>query len=74
MLIRIFVLICLLLPGLFLLAFDKAHYTVTDFFQASVDWSDMKVSASVEEKLPRVVINTRDRDFGKEEVAFNISE
>lgn len=41
---------------------------------AVVDWSKGKVYISVKEKLSKVAVDSRDPDYGKESVAFNITE
>ncbi|NBU98455.1 MAG: hypothetical protein EBS19_09645 [Spirochaetia bacterium] len=45
-----------------------------DFFGAKINWNEMNVSFQVTEKLPRVIIDTKDIEYGKPGTAFNISE
>jgi hypothetical protein len=50
------------------------EYVSKDFFGAKINWTSMHVSFAITEKLPRVIIDTRDLDYGKPGTAFNISE
>ncbi len=45
-----------------------------DFFGAKINWNEMNVSYQATEKLPRVIIDTKDLEYGKPGTAFNISE
>lgn len=56
------------------LANDKSHLIMKDFFDTFVNWSTLQISLDVSEKLPRVIIDSDDSEYGKENTAFNISE
>jgi hypothetical protein len=57
-----------------LVSIVSLEYVSKDFFGAKINWTAMNVSFMVTEKLPRVIIDTRDLDYGKPGTAFNISE
>lgn len=45
-----------------------------DFFGTNVNWSKMEISIKVSEKIPRVIIDNSDPEYGKDNTAFNLSE
>jgi hypothetical protein len=49
-------------------------YKSTDFFGTVIDWTDLQITLPIVEKLPRVIIDNTDIDYGKDGTAFNISE
>ncbi|MBP7282533.1 MAG: hypothetical protein KBA66_13210 [Leptospiraceae bacterium] len=53
---------------------EKSQYITKDFFDTVVNWSLLQISLNVSEKLPRVIIDTEDSEYGKENTAYNISE
>ncbi|HMW05726.1 MAG TPA: hypothetical protein PK079_05980 [Leptospiraceae bacterium] len=73
MILRILALILLLLiiPSY---ANEKSQLIIKDFFDTVVNWSTMQISLNASEKLPRVIIDVDDPEYGKENTAYNISE
>lgn len=53
---------------------EKSQFIIKDFFDTVMNWSAMQISLNVSEKLPRVIIDVDDPEYGKENTAFNISE
>ncbi|MBK8394045.1 MAG: hypothetical protein IPL26_02215 [Leptospiraceae bacterium] len=53
---------------------EKSQYITKDFFDTVVNWSLLQISLNVSETLPRVIIDTEDSEYGKENTAYNISE
>lgn len=42
--------------------------------KAQTDWTNSKVSLTVMESLPRVIIDTKDIEYGGDQTAYNVSE
>ena len=53
---------------------DKSQLIMKDFFDTVVNWSTLQISLNVSQKLPRVIIDSEDSEYGKENTAYNISE
>lgn len=53
---------------------EALDFVSKDFFGARINWTAMKVSFQITEKLPRVIIDTKDPEYAKPGTAFNISE
>ena len=47
---------------------EKSQYITKDFFDTVVNWSLLQISLNVSEKLPRVIIDTEDSEYGKERI------
>ncbi len=45
-----------------------------DFFNTKINWTKMEMNLKISEKIPRVIIDVYDKDYGKENTAYNISE
>lgn len=57
-----------------ILSLGALDFVSKDFFGAKINWTGMNVSFQVTEKLPRVIIDTKDPEYGKPGTAYNISE
>ena len=53
---------------------EKSQLLIKDFFGTVVNWTKLQISLDVSEKLPRVIIDVNDSEYGKENTAYNISE
>ena len=66
--------IFLALICIFISVAHSLDFVSRDFFGAKINWTGMSVSFQITEKLPRVIIDTKDPEYGKPGTAFNISE
>lgn len=53
---------------------NKSEIIREDFFHTKINWTKMEMNLKVSEKIPRVIIDVNDKDYGKENTAYNISE
>lgn len=71
---RFFILILLISLSWSSFANEKSHLIIRDFLGTVMNWSKLQISLDVSEKLPRVIIDANDSEYGKENTAYNISE
>jgi hypothetical protein len=71
---RLFIIILISLLSWQSYANEKSQLIMKDFFDTVVNWTTLQISLNVSEKLPRVIIDSDDSEYGKENTAYNISE